>query len=118
MGIKRNCSAEFTVEIEKDPSEISKVEIVFKKQPDPKAPELLKLEYTGNDFESFIEAPDNNVRTRIVCKLKPSQTYQLTAGTVFMDIRPVLSDGYVVPLDMMAIDDVGETLFDEVYDDD
>ena len=117
MDIKRNCSAEFTVEIDRDPSEISKVEIVFKKQPDPKAPELLKLEYTTDDFEAYIDDTDGNVKTRIVCKLKPSQTYQLIAGTVFMDIATILTDGFVVPTEIAVIEDVGETLFDEVFED-
>lgn len=114
MGVKRNCSASFTVEIANKKDNISKVEIVFKKKPEPEAEELLRLEYGEKDFSENSEAPDEYVTT-IDCNLKPEDTFKLTAGTVYMDLRVILADGYVVPTDMMVIDDVGETLFDDVY---
>ena len=129
MGIKRNCSASLSILIEKKPEDIALVEIVFKKEPDPKAEELLKISYNKEEHpKKFVgaydadELVDNIINgtaeikyTSVACELKPEHTYKLCAGTIYADVRVVLTDGFVVPTDMFTIEDVAETLFNEVY---
>lgn len=115
MNFKRNCSASFTVEIDELKEDIKKVEIIFKKKPDPKDEALLHLIYDKpEDFSKGFDTTFNRDITVLDCKLGPEQTYKLTAGIVYMDVMVILNDGTSLPNDMFVIDDVAQTLFDEV----
>lgn len=117
MSIKRNATAVLPVEVGIPVDDIQSMEFLFKKEKNPKSPELLKKKYQKDEIE-IAEGSSNENGFTMWMKLKPKETFCLTAGKVYMDTQVVLTDGTLPQIPIVPIDDILETLFEEVYGDD
>lgn len=117
MSLKRNSTGVIEIEIEEPFEKIAALEFVFKPKPDHTAPSLLELKFKKDEIP-VKEGTDTTESTILSIKLKPSETYKLTQGTVYMDTRIVLVDGDIPVTELVIIDGVEESLFEGVYDND
>lgn len=116
VSLKRNCTGIIEIEIQEPLEKIAALEFMFKSKPDHTAPKLLELKFDKNNIP-LKEGTDTDINTTLSIKLKPSETYKLTPGTVYMDTRIVLVDNDEPIAEMVVIDGVEDTLFEEVHGD-
>lgn len=116
MSIKRNADAAMKIEVGLPLKDIRSIEFLFKKEKNPACPELLKKGYRAEEIEVFNSESDENGFVMLM-RLKSEETYRLTVGKVFMDTYAVLNDGSVPNIPIVPIDDIQQTLYNEVHKD-
>ena len=114
MSLKRNCTGRIEIEIAEPLKNIKAIEFIFKSKPEHTAEKLLKLEYDEDNIP-VKNGTDTSESTLLYIELKPSETFKLTSGTVYMDTRIVRKNGEIPVTETVIIDGVEESLFEEVY---
>lgn len=117
MSIKRNRTAVILVYVGVPLESVKKITFLFKKEKNPLQPELLKKIYTRDSIELYNDESSDTEFT-MQMRLKPDETYNLTAGKVYMDTELVLNNGTVPNVPIETVEDIQETLFKEVYKED
>ena len=117
MSLKRNSTGKLEIEVQEPLEKIEALEFIFKPKPDHTAPTLLELKFKKDEIP-VKDGTDTTESTTVSIKLKPSETYKLTQGTVYMDTRIVLADGDIPVTELIIIDGVEESLFEGVYSND
>ncbi len=116
MSIKRNADAVMKIEVGLPLKDIRSIEFLFKKEKNPACPELLKKGYRAEEIEVFDDELIENGFVMLM-RLKPEETYRLTVGKVFMDTYAVLNDGSTPNIPIVSIEDIEQTLYNEVHKD-
>ena len=113
MAIKRNATAQIPIEVGIPLENLRSIEFVFKKEKDSNADELLKRSYRKEEIELKKDS-DNPLGFTMLMRLKPKETFCLPAGRVYMDTYPELNDGTVAIVPIVSVDDILESLYNEV----
>ena len=113
MAVKRNATAVLPIEVGIPLENLRSIEFVFKKEKDPKADELLKKSYRKEEIELKKDS-SNPLGFTMLMRLKPKETFRLPAGRVYVDTYPELNDGTVPIVPIAPVDDILETLYNEV----
>ena len=114
MAIKRNADAAVKIEVGLPLKDIRSIEFLFKKEKNPACPELLKKGYRAEEIEVFDDESVENGFVMLM-RLKPEETYRLTVGKVYMDTYAVLNDGTAPNIPIVPIDNIQQTLYNEVH---
>ena len=118
MSIKRNTTPVLPIKVHMPLESIKRIEFLFKEAPMDKFPELIRKAYDAENGGIPIREEESTGESfTVFCEFTAEETMKLPEGPVYMDTRPVLSDGTIPNTKIVEIT-VTPTLFSEVYSDD